>query len=112
MISQAIIKIQCKKLLLQEKFKLNFQRNAKRKIEFHKQALSTLRRILLYSYLLATGHIYFLPLPMSHWKMMNIYCTFLNTDTHKYKVTSPGSGLISLGGNQGNETVRTNPTSQ
>lgn len=63
MISQAIIKIQCKKLLLQETFKLNFQRNAKRKIEFHKQALSTLRRILLYSYLLATGHIYFFTTP-------------------------------------------------
>lgn len=77
----------------------------------HKQALSTLKRILLFSYLLATGHIYFFPLPMSHWKMMNIYCTFLNTDTHKHKVTSPGSGLISLGGNQGNETERTNLTS-
>lgn len=46
---------------------------------------------------------------MLHWKMMNIYCTFLNTDTHKYKVTSPGSGLISLGGNQRNETKRTVP---
>lgn len=54
----------------------------------------------------------FFPLPMSHWKLVNIYCTSLNTDTHKYKVTSPGFGLISLGGNQGNETERANPTFQ
>lgn len=41
-----------------------------------------------------------------HWKLMNIYCTLLNTDTHEYKVTNPGSGLNSLGGNQGSETGR------
>ena len=28
---------------------------------------------------------------------------FLNTDTHEYRATSPGAGLISLGGSQGNE---------
>lgn len=84
----------------------------KEKERTHKQALSTLRKILLF-FISACNRTYFIfPLPMSHWKMMNIYCTFLNTDTHKYKVTSPGSGLISLGGSQGNETERTHPTSQ
>lgn len=73
----------------------------------HKQAFfDTYKRILLYSYLLATGHNYFLHSQSFRWKLMNIYCTLLNTDTHEYKVTSPGSGLNSLGGNQGSETGR------
>lgn len=66
--------------------------------------VDTYKRILLYSYLLATGHNYFLHSQSFRWKLMNIYCTLLNTDTHKYKVTSPGFGLNSLGGNQGSET--------
>lgn len=32
---------------------------------------------------------------MSHWKMMNIYCTFLNTETHKVKVQSHNPKLLS-----------------